>query len=812
MRPVLVFLVVVILSSCSGNDEKSKSLQDEVEPADQESTVMSDIGTSANWDALSEKLIDSPDLDLNMNIDSLGLWQLRVLRNVIPARQGFLFMESDLRAWFDQTKWYKKEMEDRWYGDCKESGKKKKSPITYSSEETAFMDRCKAKEDALLKENLIERDGRKLANLNNIVNLWQFNGLPAGIADKLAENQFVILPSQNVQFFNVYEQNDYSQTQNFITTDMAMHLGHIHTSFLVRDLEEEYLSDLISTFLMMSHAEMEKLKKQFPEAKADFEFIEAFNAVAIALQGGDWKKYCPMSMQSKVEMEIKLLNKAEDATSALMPAYQSVSFPYSMFKPRGHYTRSDVLKNYFKAVNWLQWGSFCLTDQEDLTKASINAFVLRNAEVRKLYNEFMELTTFFFGEPDNLSMAELEGVLSRNNVISVSEITAKFEVIQKAALELSKKKNAITPKVARGCVDKVNIMPARYMFDNEVLQEMTWIEQGQGTKRPFAKGLDVFASLGDALAEEILLKEYQEDKNWKDFVPNLKKMQKKFKDFKNWDATVYNKTMQIIKVNLTQDKRAPAFMQHHTWKRKNLNTSLATWAQLKHDAVLYAEQPFAAECGGGGECDPPPDPIVRGYVEPNTEVYLHLIEMLTKTQQLTDKVGALSHWKYHTNELKDFYTFLLDVSRKELEGRALKDEEHRKIEIMGSTVEWMTLQMMGVYEWDAVKGADREVALVADIYTNNEDKKKSGILHVACGFVNDLYVVVEINGCLYLTRGGVHSYYEFVQPLDSRLTDEEWQEKLRSKAAPAVPNWMESIMLKGVLAPKVKEVVYSSGC
>lgn len=216
--------------------------------------------------------------------------------------------------------------------------------------------------------------------------------------------------------------------------------------------------------------------------------------------------------------------------------------------------------------------------------------------------------------------------------------------------------------------------------------------------------------------------------------------------------------------------------------------------------------------GGGDECDPPPDPLVRGYVEPNTEVYLRLIEMLTKIQNLTDKIPAISHWKYRTNELKDFYTFLLDVSRKELEGRALKDEEHRKIEILGSTVEWMTLQMMGVYEWDAVKGADREVALVADIYTNNEDKKKAGILHVACGFVNDLYVVVEINGYLYLTRGGVHSYYEFVEPLDSRLTDEEWQEKLRSKTAPASPDWMKSIMLKGALAPKVKEVVYSSGC
>ncbi|MCS2582582.1 DUF3160 domain-containing protein [Bacteroides sp. BFG-551] len=41
--------------------------------------------------------------------------------------------------------------------------------------------------------------------------------------------------------------------------------------------------------------------------------------------------------------------------------------------------------------------------------------------------------------------------------------------------------------------------------------------------------------------------------------------------------------------------------------------SSASWAELKHDAILYGEQPMAAECGGAG----PPDPIVVGYVEPN---------------------------------------------------------------------------------------------------------------------------------------------------------------------------------------------------
>lgn len=39
-------------------------------------------------------------------------------------------------------------------------------------------------------------------------------------------------------------------------------------------------------------------------------------------------------------------------------------------------------------------------------------------------------------------------------------------------------------------------------------------------------------------------------------------------------------------------------MQTPEWGYKNLNTALASWAELKHDAILYGEQPMAAECGG----------------------------------------------------------------------------------------------------------------------------------------------------------------------------------------------------------------------
>ena len=135
---------------------------------------------------------------------------------------------------------------------------------------------------------------------------------------------------------------------------------------------------------------------------------------------------------------------------------------------------------------------------------------------------------------------------------------------------------------------------------------------------------------------------------------------------------------------------------------------------------------------------------------------------------------------------------------------------------MGSSIEHYTLQVIhpDLYldTWSLVKGPDKSIAVVADIYTRNvQDCDKNGILHVATGNANSIYVVVEIGGYLYLTRGATFSYYEFVQPLGTRLTDEEWQKMLERKKAPAIPEWM-----KGIVVDKEptsdERMFYSSGC
>jgi len=171
--------------------------------------------------------------------------------------------------------------------------------------------------------------------------------------------------------------------------------------------------------------------------------------------------------------------------------------------------------------------------------------------------------------------------------------------------------------------------------------------------------------------------------------------------------------------------------------------------------------------------------------------------------------------KGKTKQLADMTAFLQQVTKKEIAGQRLSVNEYETIRIMGSSMEYFTLSVLDPDwkpdNWSLVEGPDKSIAVVADIYTRNVPGcDKNGILHVATGNANNIYVVVEIEGYLYLTRGATFSYYEFVQPLGTRLTDEEWQEMLEKGKAPAL-QWIRELMIEK--EPKSDEkMFYSSGC
>jgi hypothetical protein len=421
--------------------------------------------------------------------------------------------------------------------------------------------------------------------------------------------------------------------------------------------------------------------------------------------------------------------------------------------------------------------------------------LLKSESSRRQYQNYSSVINFLAGEENNLSLSHLMEVLEKFKNESLSGLLSdeNLKMIREALYEKDPKKfqargiNSRTEEfISR---KKVLFTSGRYTFDAEILQRIVHVTSPQ-PKRPFPKGLDVFAAVGNKTAEDILLNVYNENQLWKDYSDTLNVLKKKFQNFSKWDASIYNKQMETILTLQSINKNAPYFMKSPSWQLKNLNTMLSSWTELKHDMLLYIEQPSGAEMGDGGEV-PPPQKIA--YVEPQIEFWIKCQELLELNDKFLSNLGFLSEkLKYRNSELIKVAQLLLGVSQKEIKGEYLNTKEFDDLSFLGGRIEHLTLNIiesdrMSVYD---VATPEKYLAVAADVYTYRDQ-----CLEECVGLGDEIYAVVEINGLLYIARGGVFSQYEFIQPTSSRLTDEKWQQQLLENEIPAVATWLSKIKI-----------------
>lgn len=805
---LLLLVIFFLISGCNRSNKKTV-----------QGTTLQDFAVTKDTFKVPVKLVNDSIFNLNLNqeLSDKSLFELRILRSSILARHGYCFMEADLRGYFEsQTNWYDTLM---FHAYDNNYDKDLNEWVTLTEEEAAFVKKVDQLIEEKLKSNYINTDGKSAPNTENIINLFQYTGIENSFMEKVKRNGFVMVPGNDIQLFHVYEKNDYTQTPSFVTTDLYLQVFHMYFSYLMKSIETKYLIDITKKLTGGLYKECSTIANTSnnTEIKEIADYLSIYAAVPSFIISQDKSGFSAEDLKI-INQEIRNINNISDNFSEFL-GYTEVYFPYSLFKPRGNYTRSEDLKKYFKSMMWLQIVPFCRDDEKEIKRAILLASVLNQGKspegipLLSLYKNLFEPISFIIGEPDNLSVMDIAEYLSKEGINDYEEALNKSTQISRHLISIAENKNKIKPKIEMTCRDKINLIPQRYLIDNEILQELVDIKAN--AERAYPKGLDIFAAFGDTLAESILLKTHNENKNWDDYNRNLNKLKNKFSDFKGWNNTVYNKWIESLISLQKPDKDYPAFMQTSEWGKKNLNTALASWAELKHDAILYAEQPMAAECGDGG----PPSPITVGYVEPNIHFWKKMIELIDLTKdmlernQFTDKDITSK-----TNSLKNNAEFLLSASQKELNHVTLTEQEYSSIEIIGSTIEYLTLSIVEpdkyLQDWEDVKGPDKSIAVVADIYTRNVTGcEKNGILHVATGNTNDIYVVVEIEGYLYLTKGAAFSYYEFVRPLNERLTDEEWQKILEGNRVPAIPVWLKDILYENGNKPNADErIFYSSGC
>ena len=661
-----------------------------------------------------------------------------------------------------------------------------------------------------------------MVNMENIINSFQLESFDQRLYNAIGKNGFAIVPGEEDQLFHIYERNDYRQFPSFVTTDLYLQAFHMFFDCLLKETEEQKFSPMVTLFVKQNYEQMMQLASTTTDAKikAAAEHNAAYYAIAYELNTGK-SLPVPASFSELVKEEINHVNAAETTSSEFLGYTEARNMPmfiYNIYRPRGHYTRNETLKRYFCAMMWLQNAPFGTDKDDQLEQALLLAQTIGgNAQLTKQYKDITEPITYLMGMPDDVSILQVYAEIQKSGS-TVSELIndkKKFDAIRKALEELSKKQSIIKPKFQASSPFKICLMPQRYMPDSEVLQEMVDYESTP-TLRDVPKGLDILASIGISSAERILIQELKEQEKWNKYTSNLEQMKKRMGEI-DWNQTVANKWIAALKDVNSKNAQYPKVMLSTQWDKKNLNAALASWAELKHDAILYAKQPMGAECGGGG----PPEPYVKGYVEPNIAYWTKAIELIDATMDVLKRFDLVTEkGTTAATDLREQAEFLLNCSKKELAGKNLTEQEYRQIETIGSTFENITLNLIKESDqflmgWGNVNGADKKISVVADVYTansyNNPDKS---VLYEAVGPAHEIYVVVELDGYLYLTRGAVFSYREFQEDIAApRKTDEEWQQELQTQPDKGIPNWMKEIIVPlGGKSLDNEHIFYSSGC
>lgn len=646
-------------------------------------------------------------------------------------------------------------------------------------------------------------------DLSDIENIGQFTNLTQKQKEMIAQNGFVVVPTGSEQLFYIYEDNTYKKIPSFVTTDSVLQLYHIFYDYSLRNLETDFLYEdlMLLNEHMLGQLASEYQQTRNEEMKENILKMMGYFGVANLSIGKALPSDFPAELVNPVNQEYALISEAAGKEDS--PLF---GFPidYSLFQVRGHYTRSDELGKYFRAMNWYGVVPIPFYDENEKRDepSAMRAIITTIALCRlpeekgiKLWENIYSTTSFYVGESDDITPYEVAKAIEKVYSASpdMNEIPGKLDEFYQEVEQM--RKAAITPhNEEKGTQPELRFMGQRYIPDSEILQKLTTPEL-----RPFPNGADVFAVFGSQRAEEVLDEFYKPKELWGGYEENLNLLKHQFQSqtipaqtnnlYHGWLYSLKSLTGRV-------GEGYPYFMKNKAWEDKSLSTALGSWAEIRHDTILYGKQ-SATECGGD-EIEPPE---VNGYVEPNPEFFNRLLWLSTATRENLAARGLLNEkMQYKLEQFEEMLGFLKTCALKELNGENLSVEEQYTLLTYGGTLEYLSSSIAEASNWFLVESdTDKHMAVIADVHTSG-----SGYLEVGVGAAAEMYVIIPQNGKVYLTRGAVFDYYEFIS--EERLTDETWQEKIK-QASPQRPPFTKSYMdeIIGGEIP-VPENPYSTGC
>ena len=631
--------------------------------------------------------------------------------------------------------------------------------------------------------------------------------LSSGAKSMLSQNGFAVVPAKPGlfrEFYQIYEDGRYGEIPVFITTDSIYHVYHLIFDKMLRDLETD---SFIATLKQLTNAMLTSTYQQY-QSLAGTPLEEparrnvAFFAVAAQLLGT--ADVVPAEVSDLVNEELNLINSA--GGQDISPIWDRPDLAddeklievYNQYIPRGHYTRSEELKRYFRAMMWYGRLTFRLKDSFETQRALLLVQALRNTSTSNgtpavtLWENIYDPTAFIVGKADDLGYHEYGALM--DNVFGESADPTAFADQTLFAQFMEATKNLPPPQINSMWVwiweDQETVtkgfrfMGQRFTLDAYVFGQLIYRKVGTDSEpRGLPKGLDFFSALGSDEAYNIL--DNMGETHYENYTTQMEKIRSQVAalGIDTWTENLYWSWLYSFQPIIAEKNASfPVFMQTQAWTRKDLATALGSWTELKHDTILYAKQ-VMAEMGGGGMDEPP-----HSYVEPNPEAYARLLALTQMTFTGLDQRGLLSDLtRANLSNLDEELTFLQSIAEKELSGSPISDDDYWHMLYWGGTLEQFTLAAADTTGDDQRDLSDQKAALIADVATGFTSEGLVA-LEEAIGAPARLFVILP-DQPFRIGVGAVFTYYEFTVPATERMTDEQWQAMVEAGTNPALPDW-----------------------
>jgi hypothetical protein len=672
-------------------------------------------------------------------------------------------------------------------------------------------------------------------DIHSISNMGVLENFTNEQMDALLQNGFTVIQTNDTQFYDVRQQvsNAYGQPY-YLSTDAAYHALHLTFDELLKSLERE---KLLPEMIAITDVALQSVLSYIPQVEGtslEEDVWVAASYLAVAQKLFNDHQEIDDRLEPRVRQQLEQIHAGMGLDdSVLIPDFTD---DYGAYKPVGHYAGDPELEAYFRGMTWYGRVHFKLTDQSQSFQPSraplIITFALRTAEfestfitkppiitLAKSWNMINEILSFLIGPGDDagpLEYAQLMDKVYGTGPLSINSL-ADDELWQQF---LERSGELPSPQIHSTFVGSSaeleeeagwRFMGQRFTLDAFILQNLLFDKVGSTEKpREVPSGLDVMAALGSKSAHASL-KDIGET-TYLNYPEQLTLLQQTVatQHEQDWRSLFYSGWLYAFLPQLNEkDFHYPAYMRTTSWNYKDLNSALGSWAELKHDTILYSKMP--EPMGGGG---PPTSPPAPAHIEPNPDVFYRLADVtLTLYEGLIargissdDQDGVLQN-DMHTlsfmellnfsDELASRFKQFGDIAKKELAQTALDQEDYNIIQSCLGPLECMKRQM------DIYGIGDQQEMPPVPVIAAVSGAGETLVLEAGVGYLDRIFVAVPDPGFLnedintyQIAQGSVFTYFEFQQPRSNRLTDEEWRQLLDNDEIDS-PEWIDNYILPG---------------